>query len=546
MDRLHNGMFEATSVAPAGTRYGFRISADLVVPDPASRAQPDGVHGLSMVVDPGSYEWRHREWLGRPWREAVILELHVGLLGGFSGVARRVADYAELGITAVELMPIAQFPGERNWGYDGVQLYAPQWSYGGPDELKRLIDVAHGLGLMVLLDVVYNHFGPDGNYLPLYASPFFRRDRDTLWGHAIDVARPEVSAFFEDNAVCWLNEFRFDGLRFDAAHAIHDDDWLKDLARRIRARCDPARHIHLVLENDDNNADLLAPSLFDAQWNDDGHHALHRLLTSEIDGYYADYADKPAEKLAQVLSQGFLFQGQSSPYRNNATRGKPSAHLPPTAFVLFLQNHDQIGNRAFGERHARLAHPEACRAALALLLLAPQIPLLFMGEECGEIAPFLYFTDHKSELADMVRAGRRKEFARFSSFAAVSAELIPDPNDPTTFESSIPYGDAADDGSRKSLVRQLLRERAARITPYLDGCRSAGARALNDHAVTARWRLGNNALLTMFANLGDTGCHVDVDTDSSLLFESRTGLLHSIRDGVLPPFSTVALLGTTP
>lgn len=539
MRRELDGAFDAHADAPAGTRYGFRISDDLIVPDPASRAQPEGVHGLSMVIDPGEYVWRTAGWRGRPWHEAVILELHAGLLGGFAGLRAQLPRIAAQGFTAIELMPIAQFPGSRNWGYDGVQLYAPQWSYGGPGELQRLVDDAHSHGLMVLLDVVYNHFGPDGNYLPLYAAPFFRRDHGTLWGNAIDVSNPMVGAFFEDNAVYWLTEFRIDGLRLDAVHAIGDTDWLERFARNVRKRCGDERAVHLVLENDGNNSGLLSASLFDAQWNDDGHHVLHRLLTGERDGYYTDYDEKPGEKLARVLGEGFLFQGQASPYRNQAVRGEPSAHLPPSAFVLFLQNHDQIGNRALGERLTSLADSAALRAALALLLLSPQIPLLFIGEESGETAPFLYFTDHEPDLAAKVREGRRREFAQFQRFHA-DRVAIPDPNDPGTFEASVPY--RRDDPAWRALVEHLLVLRNTRLSPHLKDCRSAGASALADRAIQARWRLADGSILTLFANLGPADCRIDHCVQAAPLFEIRPGIARSLAEGVLPACATAAFL----
>ncbi len=409
-----DGWFMIQTRCPAGTRYRYNIDGELEVPDPASRAQAGDIDRHSVVVDPHAYPWRHTQWSGRPWHEAVIYELHVGALGGFDGVELHLAHLAGLGITAIELMPLAQFPGDRNWGYDGVLPYAPQASYGTPEQLKHLIDSAHGHGLCVILDVVYNHFGPDGNYLHRYAKGFFREDKHTPWGAAIDFRRREVRDFFIDNALMWLLEYRFDGLRLDAVHAIEDPDFLQELATRVREQVDPIRHVWLTVENEHNQAHLLEHG-YDAQWNDDGHNALHVLLTGETDAYYADYAEQPTEQLARCLSQGFVFQGHLN--RHGEARGEPSGHLPPSAFVLFLQNHDQIGNRALGERLHQLAAPQALQAATVLLLLSPMIPLLFMGDEVAAEQPFLFFTSHHGELAELVREGRRNEFKAFSAFA---------------------------------------------------------------------------------------------------------------------------------
>ncbi len=397
-----SGWFEATLPCPPGTRYRYRIDGRPGVPDPASQFQPDGVHGHSQVLDHGAYAWRVDEWHGRPWHEAVIYELHVGLFGSYAEVERFLPRLVELGVTAVELMPLGEFPGRRNWGYDGVLPFAPASAYGTPEQLKHLIDSAHGMGLMVFVDVIYNHFGPDGNYLAQYAAAFFRDDRQTPWGQAIDFRRGEVREFFYENALMWLLDYRVDGLRFDAVHAIPDSAFLVEMARRLRGAAGPERHVHLVLENDDNRASLLRQG-YDAQWNDDGHHALHVLLTGENDGYYQDYPE-PLRCLARCLAEGFVYQGEAN--RHGRPRGEPSADLAPDAFVLFLQNHDQVGNRAFGERLSVLAEPQTLRLAIALQLLAPMIPLLFMGEECAAREPFLYFTDHQGELADAVREGR--------------------------------------------------------------------------------------------------------------------------------------------
>jgi maltooligosyltrehalose trehalohydrolase len=487
----------------AGTRYRFRISPDLAVPDPASRAQADDVHGTSLVVDPAAYAWCNTQWRGRPWHEAILYELHPGALGGFRGVAEQLPRLKELGITAVELMPIADFFGAHNWGYDGVLPFAPDAAYGTPEDLKALIDCAHDLGLMMFLDVVYNHFGPEGNYLRSYASSFFRDDIQTPWGAAIDFKNPVVRRFFIENALYWLDEYRFDGLRLDAVHAIPDRDWLLELAETVRKSITD-RHVHLVLENDNNDAALLAGA-FTAQWNDDAHHAAHVLITGETGGYYSDYAGNPAAALARCLEQGFAFQGEASAYRDGAHRGSPSAHLSPLNFVFFLQNHDQIGNRALGDRLAAIADPEVLKVGVALLLLAPQIPLLFMGEELGVCDPFLYFTNYEGDLAEAVKSGRRKEFGKFPEFATEEAQRrIPDPNQVETFEQSRPDFQACDAWSRdwQDFYRKLLALRRDAIVPHLEDARADGAQALSDRALLARWIIGNGSKLTLAANFG--------------------------------------------
>jgi len=518
-----DGWYSLEAEACAGTHYRFLIDDELVVPDPASRAQSADVHDDSVVVDPNAYPWRHASWRGRPWHETVLYELHVGACGGYAEIERRLPALAELGVTAIELMPLAEFPGDRNWGYDGVLLYAPEASYGTPEQLKQLIDTAHGLGLMVLLDVVYNHFGPDGNYLHRYARHFFRHDQQTPWGDAIDFRRREVRDFFIDNALMWLMEYRFDGLRLDAVHAIPDRSFLVELAERVRAETEPDRHVHLVLENEDNRASLLAQG-FTAQWNDDGHNVLHTLLTDERQGYYADYYEGASDKLVRLLGEGFIYQGQQN--RRGESRGEPSAHLPPTAFVLFLQNHDQTGNRAFGERLIGLADPDALRAATAVLLLSPMIPLLFMGEEWGAREPFLFFTSHHGELADAVREGRRGEFAEFSEFADErTRERIPDPNAVGTFEASRPdYAKRELPGHAEwlQLYRQLLRLRHQVLVPRLANSRFAGARALGEAAAWAEWQLGDGSRLQLALNLGTQARPLPQRAPAAqLLFSSR-------------------------
>jgi maltooligosyltrehalose trehalohydrolase len=530
----------------AGARYRYRVRPDLAVPDPASRAQGGDVHDSSIVVDPSSYNWRHNDWRGRPWHEAVIYELHVGLCGGFAGVQARLPDLAKLGVTAIELMPIADFPGTRNWGYDGVLPYAPDASYGRPDELKALVDTAHGLGLMVILDVVYNHFGPDGNYLGAYASPFWRNDLSTPWGDAIDFRQDQVRDFFIENALYWLLEYRIDGLRFDAVHAIMDNDFLKILAARIRAAVEPQRQVHLVMENEDNAAHLLRASSdqpgYDAQWTDELHHCLHVLLTGEREGYYEDYAASPAAMLARCLAEGFGFQGQVSQHTGKP-RGEPSAHLPSTCFVVCLQNHDQIGNRALGERLTTLAHPDGLRAATALLLLIPQIPLLFMGQEWGAETPFLFFTDHHGALAEAVRQGRRREFAKFAAFADPERrKQIPDPNAISTYEASRP--DPAESNHPKhatwlALHRELLAIRTRHIMPHMKCARALSAEPLGEAAVRASWRLDNGTVLAIGVNLGSAT--LPWSTSGDILFATPGGTASA-----LPPRSCVATIEPAP
>ncbi|WP_347302895.1 malto-oligosyltrehalose trehalohydrolase [Croceibacterium sp. TMG7-5b_MA50] len=492
-----NGWFVVEAQAAPGARYRFRLDADLAVADPASRRQADGVHGWSVLCDPAGYSWQN-DWQGRPWEEAVILEVHAGVLGGFAGVAERLPEWRDQGITAVQLMPINAFAGTRNWGYDGVLPYAVAEAYGSPDDLRALVDRAHGLGLMVFLDVVYNHFGPDGNYLSAYAAGFFDEHAHTPWGGAVAVSKDPVRRFFIDNALMWLSDYRLDGLRFDAVHAIADNGFLDDMAREIRAAL-PNRQTHLVLENENNDPDRLAPGLYDAQWNDDFHNVLHVILTGEQEGYYKSFADNATERLARCLAEGFIYQGEDG---GHGPRGKPSGHLSPGHFVSFLQNHDQVGNRALGERLISLTDADRLRAATALQLLCPQIPLLFMGEPEGSTTPFLFFTDFHDELADAVREGRRKEFAHFAAFSDPAArEGIPDPNDGMTFARSAPEP-GPDNAAWRAFYADLLALRSRHVVPGIAGARSTGVEVLGDGAVAARWLLGDGCTLGLSINLG--------------------------------------------
>jgi maltooligosyltrehalose trehalohydrolase len=535
MMRGDGGWFAVDAPVGAGTLYRFRIAADVVVSDPASRAQHDSVHGWSVVVDPDAYVWKNPDWAGRPWHETVIQERHVGIDGGFRALSGRLGALAETGITALEIMPVAAFSGARNWGYDGVLPYAPAAAYGSPDDLKALVDTAHGLGLMAFLDVVYNHFGPDGNYIGAYAPEFFDDRRQTPWGGAIAFGREQVARYFIDNARMWIEEYRFDGLRLDAVHAIDDDLFLDDLAAAVRAGAGE-RHVHLILENERNDAARLAPGKFDAQWNDDFHNTMHVLLTGETQAYYADFAERPAAKLARCLNGGFVYQGDSSPHHDGAARGTPSDHLPPMRFVDFLQNHDQIGNRAMGERLIRLTTASKLRAATTLLLLCPHIPLLFMGEEWGSDAPFLFFTDFHDDLADAVRNGRRAEFAKFPAFSdPLQRDGIPDPNARETFERSCERP-GADGAMWNDLHRALLGLRRDRIIPRLASATGLGADVIGDKAVIARWQLGGERL-TIAINLDDAPAAVTVPPEPLL---HREG---DLINNLLQPDSCVAWLG---
>ncbi len=476
--------------ARAGSRYFFDIGEGRAVPDPASRFQPDDVNGASALVDPRAHQWQDDSWHGRPWEEAVIYELHVGAFteeGTFDAAVQRLDHLAALGVTAIEIMPVADWPGRRNWGYDGVALFAPDAALGGPDAFKRLIEAAHARGLMVLLDVVYNHFGPEGNYLGLLAPQFFTERMHTPWGAAIDFeARRQVRDFYIHNALYWLEEFNLDGLRFDAVHAIYDrssPDILTELARTLRARI-TGRPVHLVLENERREARYVArdtagrPKLYTAHWNDPVHHALHVAATGESSGYYASFVGDVLGALGRALT----------------------ASPAPGASVNFLQNHDQIGNRAMGDRLTALAAPEAVEAGLAIILLSPQVPLLFMGEEWGTRRPFTFFCDFHDELADRVRDGRRAEFAAFPEFADPAARArIPDPNAEETFRAAqLDWRELEQPACalRLAYVSELLRLRRQYVAPLAARITASGFRQ-RDRTIVVEWLVGADVVLRL-------------------------------------------------
>ena len=490
MRKQADGWFSLTvPQAAAGTLYRFVLADGMKVPDPASRFQPRDVHGPSEVIDPNAYDWTV-DWRGRPWDEVVLYELHVGAFtdeGTFRAAAGKLDHLAALGVTAVEVMPVWDFPGRRNWGYDGVLPYAPDSSYGRPEDFKAFIEAAHRRGIAVLLDVVYNHFGPDGNYLPVYAPQFFTERHHTPWGAAVNYDGPgsqAVREFVINNALYWLEEYDLDGLRLDAVHAIIDDGpkhLLDELSERARALKD--RPVHLVLENEDNEPKRLArqdgkPARYTAQWNDDLHHVLHVAATGESSGYYADYTQPGGAGdtglLATALAEGFAYQGQMMPYRGSE-RGEPAGFLPPGAFVAFIQNHDQVGNRAFGDRLGQTAKPAAMRALAATYLLLPQTPMLFMGEEWGARQPFPFFCDFDGDLADAVREGRRSEFARFPEFQdPEQRERIPDPLAEATFASA-KLDWSAIDQAHLAHYTALLAARREHIAPLLEQITHGGS-----------------------------------------------------------------------
>jgi maltooligosyltrehalose trehalohydrolase len=540
MKSIGQGWHELVSAdAQPGTLYKFRLEqGGLEVPDPASRYQPFDVHGPSEVIDSNQYVWRDNGWRGRQWEECVVYEMHVGAFtpaGTFLGAIEQLDWLASLGITAIEIMPVADFPGKRNWGYDGVLLFAPDSSYGRPEDFKALIDAAHARGIMVFLDVVYNHFGPDGNYLPSY-SPVFTEQHKTPWGAAVNYdaeGSDVIREFIIQNAVYCIDEFHLDGLRLDAVHAIKDSSTahvLEEIASRIR-RLPIGRPVHLVLENEENQASWLRrdtlgnPLSYTAQWNDDVHHVLHCAATGESSGYYAAYAGD-TEKLGKALAEGFAFQGELMDYRGSP-RGEPSSHLPPTAFVSFIQNHDQVGNRAFGDRITSFAPAARIRAIVAIYLLLPQIPMIFMGEEFGASQPFPFFCDFEPELAKLVREGRRAEFARFPEFQdPARREQIPDPTAEQTFVSAKLDWKRATEGIHAdwvSLYRELLAIRHREIVPRLRGAHSGHYKILSKGAVSVCWQMGDGAKLSLMANLADKPVECSIAPADHRLWRAGVG-----------------------
>ena len=502
---------------PAGTEYRYMLDGRGPFPDPASRFQPHGVHGPSSIVDARHFDWIVDRWPGVPPDALVLYELHVGTFtpeGTFAAAADRLDRLARLGVTAIELMPVADFPGRWNWGYDGVALFAPSRCYGTPDDLRRLIDRAHGLGVAVLLDVVYNHLGPDGNYLSTFSPYYFTEHRHTPWGAALNLDQAhsrDVRAFVIENAEYWIHEFRFDGLRLDATHALIDESprhIVAEVTTAVRERAGD-RRVWICAEDHRNLAGFLRPVAeggwgLDAVWADDLHHQLRRRAAGDAEGYYADF-DGTANDIARTLRQGWFYTGQPT-RRRGEPRGTNTDGIAPSRFVICLQNHDQVGNRALGDRLHHVIDPALWRAVSALLLLAPETPLLFMGQEFAASAPFLYFTDHHDELGRNVTAGRRNEFRHFSAFTDPERrEAIPDPQAEHTFlASKLSWTEAdAPDHARGVRLYQTLLALRHTLVPVAAG--EVEATALDENSVVLVRRAGDGGKLTLVVYFGTGG-----------------------------------------
>ena len=500
----------------AGALYRYRIDGGDTLPDPASRYQPEGPHGPSCVIDPAQFAWTDGAWKGRPIEGQVIYEMHVGTFtreGTWQSAMRELEWLAELGVTTLEVMPVAEFPGRFGWGYDGVDLYAPSHLYGTPDDFRRFVDRAHGVGLGVILDVVYNHLGPDGNWLPRYSSHYFRRDAPTEWGDAINFDGEHsapVREFFAANGAYWVDEFHLDGLRLDATQSIRDesdDPIVREITRRAHGAV-TGRSVIVVAENEPQHAIQVrrleeGGHALDAMWNDDFHHSAHVVLTGRDEAYYTDYRGM-AQEFVSMAKYGFLYQGQHYKWQR-ARRGMPTFGVPPSRFVVFLQNHDQIANSARGDRIHALTSAGCYRAMTALLLLGPQTPMLFQGQEFGASSPFLYFADHNPELAQLVRTGRAEFLEQFPSITGVLERELARPDARETFERCILDWSERDANAQVvALHRDLLQLR--RDEPCFRAQRQGGidGAVLGDDAFVLRYfgDAGDDRLLCI--NLGRT------------------------------------------
>lgn len=521
MEEAGEGWFTAAvEGAGPGSRYKYRLDGGDIFPDPAARSLPEGVHGPAEVVDPSAFRWSDEGWRGRPLEELSIYELHVGTAtpeGTFDSLIGRLDDLVDLGVTAVEVMPVAEFPGRRNWGYDGVAIYAPSSAYGGPEAFRRFVDAAHARGLAVLLDVVYNHFGPEGNYLPAFTSgKIFTEAHHTPWGAAVNYdgeGSAAVREFVVGNALHWLREYHVDGLRLDATHAIIDDSerhLLRELSETLHAALPDGRHFVLVAEDERNERQVVTPASegglgLDAVWADDLHHQMRRLTAGDKEGYFADF-EGTVESVAETLRRGWFYEGQESPGHGKA-RGTPAGEIAPMRFVHCLQNHDQVGNRAFGDRLSDVVPAPVYRAASALLLLSPYTPLLWMGQEWAASTPFQYFTDHPEELGRLVTEGRRREFGRFSAFRDPALrERIPDPQAEETFTRSRLRWEERDEPGHAgtlALYRELLRMRHHEPALLRRDRGSFAVTALTGNGIALRREGDGGEALLLVVSFGD-------------------------------------------
>jgi len=540
----------------AGALYKYVLPDGTEIPDPTSRFQPDDIHGFSEVINPRDFAWTDVEWQGRPWEEAIIYELHIGTFteeGTFAAAIKKLDHLVHLGITAIQIMPLAEFAGKFNWGYDGAMWFAPDSSYGRPEDLKALVNAAHERSLMVFLDVVYNHFGSQGNYLVPIA-PIFTDKHKSPWGEAINFDGADSKVVRElviESALYWTSEFHLDGLRFDAVHAITDDSSshiLELLAARIRASR-PHCYTHLIVENSDNQERWLRrnsgsePVHYTAQWNDDVHHLLHSAATGENTGYYADFdnLEERSDKLARALAEGFAYQGEMKKHEGKK-RGEPSSGLPATSFVVYMQDHDQVGNRVKGDRITRLAHADAVKALTAVYLLSPQIPMLFMGEEWACEQPFPFFSDVPAELRDIVRKGRQEELKSTPEHEDPNKPNVEEAVDPTsvdTFRSAKldwdnlkiePYSDWL------RHYRALIDVRKMEIIPRLVGQEGWASQyeVLGPKAVLITWRMGDLSTLRLYANLSD-----DSQSNVPPVIGRKVYLQGFIEEAVLGPWSVL-------
>ena len=538
-----------TNLAKIGSKYMFLIDNNLQVCDPVSKQQTSGILSPSIVCAPPNIT--HTNNFDFDWKDAILYEMHIGTFtreGTFSSAEQKLDHLKELGINVIEIMPIAQFSGARNWGYDGVLMFAPNSSYGTPDELRSFIKSAHSKGIKVILDVVYNHFGPDGNYLYCYArSKFFSSQKSTPWGDAINYSEQKVRDFYISNAIYWIEEFDFDGLRLDAVHEIHDSSnthILDEIADSVHKHFLKTKKVYLILENDKNETTYLHKNKYCSQWNDDFHHCMHVLLTGETNGYYEDFCEKRTPKsalhlLGKSLCEGFVYQGEYSIHRG-ISRGQVSSHLSPKYFVNFLQNHDQIGNRAFGERISDFVNSEQLKAAIVLYLLTPQIPMIFMGEEWGASTPFQYFCDYQNELADSVREGRQREFeSLYSTINSNDRPTIPDPVKETTFANSkLNWSEIELDKHKQilNLYQKLLTIRKNTISPIIDEISSNNScEFLSNKSLITRWntKKTNQTKLIAVCNFGDSPVKINQKIEGALLLESKAQSYEQIQKGIL-------------